>query len=309
MEPVFLPRASIYRGDYSCILRNPDCEFEADIHYHDFYEVQFYLAGEGQIDLGGKQHTLRQGDVLLVNMFQPHVLHTKKGYYYERFCIDLDPSFLLAACTENSNLLELFSSDNPNYPIYHLDVEQLTKYLSLFLKYGKIQLGSGWDIMERAILYEVLANLYFDLCRDGTVAKMDSRPVVIIANLVRYISDHISEDLSLDKLAAEVNYSTCYLCRIFKKYAGCTLTKYITSKRIEYVKTLLKDNIPSSEASERAGFNNYSYFFKTFKKATGISPTEYQAQFRQNTADDATQEPDQTEEPLKEQAKQTKEDE
>lgn len=296
MEPVFLPRASVYRGDYSCILRNPDCEFEADIHYHDFYEVQFYLAGEGRINLNGKQHTLRQGDVLLVNLFQPHVLHTAKGYYYERFCIDLDPSFLLAACTENSNLLELFSEDNPNYPIYHLDVEQLTTYLSLFLKYEKIPLENGRDIMERAILYEVLANLYDDLCKDGIAAKTDSRSVIIIANLVRYISDHISEDLSLDKLAAEVNYSTFYLCRIFKKYAGCTLTKYITSKRIEYVKTLLKDDISASEASEKAGFNNYSYFFKTFKKSVGISPTEYQAELRQGTANGKTEHSEETSE-------------
>ncbi len=131
--------------------------------------------------------------------------------------------------------------------------------------------------MERAILYEVLANLYADLCSAEISAKMDSRPVVIIANLIRYISNHINEDLSLEVLAAEVNYSTFYLCRIFKKYAGCTLTKYITSMRIEYVKNLLRKNVSVSNACEQAGFNNYSYFFKVFKKATGLSPSEYQA--------------------------------
>ncbi len=143
MEPIFLSRASIYHGDYDMILRNPDCEFEADFHYHDFYEVQFYLAGEGRVILGDTEYTLHQGDILLVKIFQPHVLHTTKRSYYERFCIDLDPSFLLTACTENSNLLELFSLDNPNYPIYHLNVEQLSKYLSLFLKYEKIQVANG----------------------------------------------------------------------------------------------------------------------------------------------------------------------
>lgn len=284
MEPAFIPRASVYRGDYSCILRNPDCEFEADIHYHDFYEIQFYLAGEGKFILDGKEYPVRQGDVILVDLFHPHILHTEKDRYYERFCIDLDPSFLLTACTEHSNLLELFSSDSTNYPLYHLDIDQLTDYLALLLKYEKIPLVNGRDIMERAILYEILANLFDDLRSGGGGVKTDNHAVLIIANLIRYINDHINEELSLENLAAEVNYSTFYLCRIFKKYAGCNLTKYIASKRIEYVKNLLQDGISASEASEMAGFNNYSYFFKTFRKSTGVSPTEYQAQWHKVTA-------------------------
>ena len=163
MEPVFIPRAAVYRGDYSCILRNPGCEFEADVHYHDFYEIQFYLAGEGLFSLDGKEYPVRQGDIILVDMFKPHTLHTEKERYYERFCISLDPSFLLTACTEESNLLELFSSDCPNYPLYHLSIDQLTDYLGLLMRYDKIPLVHGRDIMERALLYEILANLFDNL--------------------------------------------------------------------------------------------------------------------------------------------------
>jgi AraC-like DNA-binding protein len=277
-DAIFLSHSSIYHGDYDVILRNPDCEFDAGMHYHDFYEIQFYLAGQGKIRLNDKSYSLGVGDVVLINIFQPHLPDAPQGDYHERFCIDLDPSFLLAACSENTNLLELFSSNNKNYPVSHFSLEQLQKYLTLFIKYTNLDMEHGKDIMERAILYEVLADLYNDLCTDTIDAQNDHRPVTIISNLIKYISNHISEDITLEQLAKESNFSSCYLCRIFKKYTGCTMTKYIISKRIDYVKNLLKQNCTISEACEQAGFNNYSYFYKVFKKSTGVSPTEYVAQ-------------------------------
>ena len=282
----FLSRASIYHGDYNCIMRNPDCEFEADTHYHDFYEVQFYLSGNGKILLGDKKYTLGQGDVVLVNIFQPHRLLYTNKVFYERFCIDLDPSFLLAACTDNSNLLELFNEESPNFPIYHMTMEQLSNYLNMFIKYENISLENGRDILERSILYEILANLYNDLCKNGLHTKTDKHSISIIAELVRYINDHLGEDLSLELLAAQVSYSTFHLCRTFKKYTGYTLTKYITSKRIEYVKNLMRNGLSISDACLKAGFNNYSYFYKTFKSLVGVNPQDYQMQIQDKTKED-----------------------
>ena len=54
----------------------------------------------------------------------------------------------------------------------------------------------------------------------------------MIAKLVDYINNHLSEDLSLGVLAQEVSYSEYYICRIFKKVTNYTLTNYIVEKRI-----------------------------------------------------------------------------
>ena len=61
MVDVYLKSANIYRGDYSCILYSRDYEFTPRGHYHDFYEVQFYLQDAGSILIGDQEYPLRGG--------------------------------------------------------------------------------------------------------------------------------------------------------------------------------------------------------------------------------------------------------
>ena len=97
----------------------------------------------------------------------------------------------------------------------------------------------------------------------------------MVADLVDFINTHLSEDLSLERLASEVNYSEYYICRIFKSITNYTLTNYIIEKRISKAAYYLKGDLPIGKVAENAGFNNYSYFYKTFKKMMGVSPIEY----------------------------------
>lgn len=55
--------------------------------------------------------------------------------------------------------------------------------------------------------------------------------MAIISQLLRYINRNLSNDFTLAELAAEVNYSEYYICRLFKKMTGKTLTTYIQEKR------------------------------------------------------------------------------
>lgn len=104
--------------------------------------------------------------------------------------------------------------------------------------------------------------------------------MAIISQLLRYINRNLSNDFTLAELAAEVNYSEYYICRLFKKMTGKTLTTYIQEKRIHEAACLLRSYDSINQAAEQVGFNNYSYFYKTFKKFMGCGPAEYQAQYR-----------------------------
>lgn len=99
----------------------------------------------------------------------------------------------------------------------------------------------------------------------------------MVAELVDFINAHLNEDLSLERLAHEVNYSEYYICRIFKKITNYTLTNYIIEKRISKAAYFLKGDLPISKVAENVGFNNYSYFYKTFRKMMGTSPVDYRA--------------------------------
>lgn len=272
---IFLSRESVYQGDYTFFKRSPDSEFNPNLHYHDFYEVQIYTAGKGLLKIGECEYTVSCGDIALINLFEPHQFGLSSAMPHIRYCISLDSNFLISMCSENSNLLSIFNGNNHNYPVIHLDGTDFSKYVQILSRFEQIKLIHGRDIMERSLLFELLANLYNDYY-DGTGQNpTDANHITTITKLVRFVNDHIAENLSLEVLADVVNFSTFYMCRMFKKYTGYTVNQYIMTKRIEKAKSLLTGNLPISAICIQAGFHNYSCFYKAFINSSGISPSEY----------------------------------
>lgn len=97
-----------------------------------------------------------------------------------------------------------------------------------------------------------------------------------IRQSISYMQLHYSEPVELEALAAESGYSVYHFCRLFKKITGWTPIQYLVQYRINKSKRLLAATDKTIEAVMLdCGFNNYSYFFRTFKLFYGISPQAY----------------------------------
>jgi len=275
----FLSHAEVYTGDYRVMVYHNKNEFNRGLHYHDFFEVQLYSSDAGTLVLNGQDYRIKRGDIVMINLFEPHMLLVDPTTYQDRYCISFNPNFILSSCSEKSNLLKIFNRGSRDNPIAHLGEDDFNRYINILKRFNHISIKHGRDLLERSMLYEIMANLYNDFYDDHQASAVDLQSFTTIIKLVRFIDDHIAEDLSLERLAAEVNFSKFYTCRVFKKYTGYTLNKYIVSKRIERSKVLLKESMSISDISKSSGFNNYSYFYKTFKKSYGINPAEYKAAF------------------------------
>ncbi|GLX68433.1 response regulator transcription factor [Paenibacillus glycanilyticus] len=98
----------------------------------------------------------------------------------------------------------------------------------------------------------------------------------ITTKLIRYIDEHLSENINLSTLAEKFNVSPGYLGYLFKKETGESFTNYVNGLRIEWAKKLLiETNLRITEISEQVGYTNANYFFTTFKKTENISPAEF----------------------------------
>jgi len=102
---------------------------------------------------------------------------------------------------------------------------------------------------------------------------------VKIAETVSFILVNLHNELSVTALASRVNQHPDYFSRLFKAFTGERPVTYILSKRIERAQYLLATNqLSYSEIAHQTGFDNISYFSKSFKKLTGMSPGAYKKQ-------------------------------
>ncbi len=98
----------------------------------------------------------------------------------------------------------------------------------------------------------------------------------IIQFLKHYIDEHITQDVSLVKLSEVTGYSNAYLSKIFKKKTGESINDYITRKKIELIKELMKDeHLTIGEIANKAGFEYRTYFNRFVNKQTGMPPHEW----------------------------------
>lgn len=98
----------------------------------------------------------------------------------------------------------------------------------------------------------------------------------LIKSVARYISENIQESLSLSKIADHFHVNPSHLSRVFKKETTFNLTDYINQQKINLAKLfLLQNNHTVMDVSDMLNYNSSSYFSKTFKKITGVSPKEY----------------------------------
>ena len=104
-----------------------------------------------------------------------------------------------------------------------------------------------------------------------------------IQTAVEYINHHITEYLNIDHICASCYMSKYHFCRLFKKRIGLTVMEYILKTRIAIAKELLCEaNMSVTEISEACGFSSISFFSRTFKNETGVSPLQYKKQMRGN---------------------------
>lgn len=117
-----------------------------------------------------------------------------------------------------------------------------------------------------------LSEAIFDLIGEEGDGPTDKS----MEKLENYINHHLSEDLSLTRLADLSGFNSSYLSRIFKKKYGIGLSDFIVKKRMELAKTLLlctDEKIQSIAA--KTGYISAHSFSRAFRNCVGVSPVEY----------------------------------
>ena len=139
---------------------------------------------------------------------------------------------------------------------------------------GKGDMAILSELMTLSIteIHEFISNKIMEFQDNDklTLSKVDTQ------SIIDYINEHYAENISLDSIASVYNTTPKYISKVFKERIGTNFIDYLANIRIEEAKKLLTETNKSLwDILIETGFNNRNTFIRTFKKITGLSPSDY----------------------------------
>ena len=250
-----------------------------NIHIHDCYEIYFSLSGGNQFLINDRIHNFSSGDIFFINSLESHYVQSIEPDKHERIVLHIHPAFIKQMSSEHTNLDYCFSQRNgPQDNKRSLSEDEQKRFLC-FIHELSSQNPFGQDLLDTATMIRLLVFLNNIFLKEPHSAEIkishSKRRVEQFSDILSYINQHLTEEHTLSSLADHFFVSPSYLCTLFKKETGTTITKYITAQRITLAKALLQSGTSAIETCEKCGFKDYSNFFKAFLKAVGVSPSKY----------------------------------
>ena len=137
---------------------------------------------------------------------------------------------------------------------------------------------SGYPFIVQGCLYQILGfiiqNGYFSSAplKNGRNYKKVSQ----LKRALALIEENYASPLTLEQLSAAAKMSPKYFCRFFQEMTHHTPIEYLNLYRIEHAcYQLITTDRSVTEIAFNCGFNDLSYFIKTFKRYKGITPKRY----------------------------------
>jgi len=151
-------------------------------------------------------------------------------------------------------------------------INEITALLKLLEKEYNNKLP--WNKMAAESIFKMIV---IKICRD--YCHLDAPKTDILFKIERslnFMKHNFVNPITLRQLAKEADMSIPVYRRIFKEITGLPPINFLLRLRIaEAARLLVEENLKVNEAAIKAGFNNQSYFVRTFKKVFGTTPKNY----------------------------------
>lgn len=248
---------------------------EINIHAHNCCEILLCLSGGSTFLIDGKAYDVSDGDLFIINQYEPHKLIPNSNKIFARFVLHIHPAYLVGNSTKETDLSRCFYTRGEGFSNkISLNDQQIAEMERLFILF-RSNSGYGDDIIKSAAVNTLLAMINELFIKNTKSAHTPHAEDALIMKIIQYINTHFAEELTLESLAKKSYISVNQLCKLFKKRFETTVAKYIMSKRISEAKKMLSQGKSVSETSVACGFSDYANFIRVFKKSVGVSPGKY----------------------------------
>jgi AraC-like DNA-binding protein/mannose-6-phosphate isomerase-like protein (cupin superfamily) len=263
---------------YLCTI--PDDFSRVSLHWHEQMEIVYIKKGEGIMTIGTQ--TFRVGAGMIVPIM-PGELHSIEGaddarMEYENIIFSLS---ILDSTEENdwvrAAVIEPLQSAQLRFARPIVPGTELHRAASAALDSADracAERKPGYSLLVKSYLFLFLHALFAYKETDGDSETF--RHELALKKVLGYVKEHFSEEISVEQAANLAGYSASHFMRMFREETGRTFSRYVLDYRISYASYLLKESSGAvGDIAMACGFNNFSYFIRTFKKHYGVSPRQY----------------------------------
>ena len=248
---------------------------EFSFHYHDFYKILLLISGDVTYCIEGKSYALTPYDMVLINAGEVHrpIVHSDKTY--ERIILYVSPEFLDSYRSQTYALDLCFSQarEKKSGVLRMPSFKNSRLYQALLaLEESTSEEDYASDLYRDVLFLEFMIHLNRAAVHDSLHFMETGEANEKILAILAYVNEHLTEELSIDALAEKFFTSKYYLMHSFKKETGYTIGNYLAIKRLRFARDLISKGMPATRACFESGFQNYSTFFRAYKKHFGVSP-------------------------------------
>lgn len=248
------------------------------LHWHDEAEIIVIKKGEGIVSVDLTEYHVQTGDIIFVMSGQLHSISQFQSNTMEYENILFKPHLLKAVgndlCWEQF-LSPLFSATIPS-PVAVQGDSPLYNTISGHIETIDMlcdKKTSGYQLAVKGHLFL----MFYDLASNGISPELpDRKRLNKIKAVISYVEEHYAQSITIDEMATFCYFSKSYFMKFFKENMGMSFVTYLNEYRLEVAATILQatdDNI--LDIANACGFDNLSYFNRSFKKKYGVTPGKY----------------------------------
>ena len=265
---------------YNTYLCSIPLDFSAvNMHWHEEVEIIVIKKGMGIISVDLTEYEVKNGDIIFVMSGQLHAIRQLGNNTMEYENILFKPSLLRSGgcdlCWDNFLSLMFSAAIDVSAVIRTYD----SRYNEMAQAIGQLDLlcdsrPEGYQLAVKGHLYLLLYHLHAQcsVYKDRPPRKQLEK----LKTILSYVELHYAEPITIEDIAGVCYYSKSYFMKFFKESMGVGFIAYLNDFRLEIAaQMLLAADTNIMDIASACGFDNLSYFNRSFKKKYGVTPGRF----------------------------------
>jgi AraC-like DNA-binding protein/mannose-6-phosphate isomerase-like protein (cupin superfamily) len=229
--------------------------------FHDYHEILLFVGGKTTFISEEKHTPLSPFQIVVIPKKTYHQFTNIKDEEYHRcvFSFYDIPEFeeLIEKCMYKTRVIEVGSEQK-----------------RLFNKMNEIVDSNCSEKEKHVLMHALLALVLNEVAHEHTTVKEGSELSETTSKSIEIINANLCNKISVPELSKMLNVSVSTLTQAFKRDMNISIYRYVLTKKLILAQQKIKDGEPATAAAMQCGFNDYSGFYKQYKKMFGVTPSE-----------------------------------